>query len=172
MPVYETEEVTAYSVRTSTTLVALRLLAAQGLIFVAALVLIGVAAVLNGMFLRGQAPPLLSPGGIVFVLALIDLAIMAYYLWDWWRISYVIRAGEVAVEQVRMPIREEIYRLDTRQPVTIERTFWGKLYDYGTIRFRSSMPAKEVCLFNVPTPEVYAEMIQRGGAEQPEARKT
>lgn len=171
MPVYETEELTEHSVRTSTMLVALRLLAAQGLIFVAALVLVWLAAILNGIFLRGQAPPLLSPGGIVFVLALVDLGLIGYYLWDWWRITYVIRPGEVVIRRAQLPMWEEIHKPDTKQPITIERTFWGKLYDYGTVRFRISLPPKQVCLFNVPSPEIYAEMIQRGGAEPPEARK-
>ncbi|QQS44132.1 PH domain-containing protein [Candidatus Roizmanbacteria bacterium] len=105
---------------------------------------------------------------IIFISILIQIAILVLVslgivslLMKWAGTSYVIKDSEIIVQQGIFNIKQKIYPLEGHEEVKIYKSFFGKIFDYGTLSIYQPVLQKYITLENIQDPDLFAEVIRQ-----------
>ncbi|HNQ17464.1 MAG TPA: PH domain-containing protein [Candidatus Woesebacteria bacterium] len=80
---------------------------------------------------------------------------------QWTNEYYIIRSSEILHRRGTFTLKEETFSLNNVEAFTVEESFWGKLFHFGTVRFYSPVLKVEYSLEEVPDPLELKKTIER-----------
>ncbi len=101
----------------------------------------------------------------VFLIQVLNLLLLLTVILSWTNETYTLNPKEVIIKKGIFSSRSVTYELANLQSMTINQTFIGKLFNYGSIKLFNPVLREEVYLLNIPNPYVYGDIIQQ---HQPE----
>jgi uncharacterized membrane protein YdbT with pleckstrin-like domain len=128
---------------------------------------VGLLSVLANVTVFYLAKALGSDAGVITVLSIgniliqtLDALILIYLVLQWLRTSYIIRPDEIVVNRGIRNVKTTVYKTNNIEAVEISRPFLGKIFKYGTIKFRNPTLGEDVYITNIPDPNRYADIIK------------
>lgn len=128
-------------------------------------ILLSLVSYIPLMLLKEILAPEIS---ITFISILIQIAILVLVsfgiislLMKWAGTSYVIKDNEIIVQNGLFNIKQKIYPLEGHEEVKIYKSFFGKIFDYGTLSIYQPMLQKYVTLENIQDPDLFAEVVRQ-----------
>ena len=136
-------------------------------IFLAIYLLVRVPKVLISPALPDELFAALNSVSVIIFLALSVLQVIfaVFITLSWTNEYYIIRSGDILHRKGTFTLNEETFSLRNVEAFTVDETFWGKIFGYGTIKFFSPVLKTDYYLMNVPNPLELKKTIERIVAE-------
>jgi uncharacterized membrane protein YdbT with pleckstrin-like domain len=78
----------------------------------------------------------------------------------WSSSYYVITPKYVTVKRGVFYTYEKVYNIEKTESVTFTQGFWGKIFNYGTVKVFNPALREDVFIRNIPSPDKFAELIR------------
>lgn len=98
---------------------------------------------------------------IFFAFTIIQIVLAVLVTLQWTNEYYIIRFSDILHRKGTFSLQEETFSLNNVEAFTVEESFWGKLFHFGTVRFYSPVLKKEYSLSEVPDPVELKKTIER-----------
>lgn len=155
----------SYPLRTSLILLLIQLSALQ--------LILGSASLLSRYPLIAIADtiePVMSAGFLYAVLTIgfqfINLIFVIWMVLTWAQTTFIIRPKEIVIHRGIWRITENAYSTERIEEVDVDQSFWGRLFNYGTLRVYNPMLKVDLLLSNIPDPHTYAQVIKRSQSKE------
>lgn len=103
-------------------------------------------------------------GTDIFMLAILAIAIgLIYFLLSRTRVYYILSPDKLSYVSRHTTTTEKDYSLNQIRSVTMHKTFWGKLFGYGTLVVQFTPDNSQVYLANISQPHAIKEAIEAKG---------
>lgn len=125
-------------------------------------------------FLATDTLIIISKGTLLtfFILLLIaaDIVFVLNQLIAWKNIYYLIGPSEVVVRSGLFNRKEKSYQLNQLETVSVIQGFFGRMFDYGTLRLYSPLLDTKLNIFQIPNPHKYKELILQSTQQNAETK--
>lgn len=105
---------------------------------------------------------LIAPLYVILFIAIniLKVIFMIVTAFGWIATRYELREGEIRFKYGLIFINEKIYLSTYTQEVTCEQSFFGRLFNYGTIQIFNPVIKEAIYLDSIPNPHKYVEIIK------------
>ena len=161
----QTERVHNYTVHQSISLMTLRIFTLQCIIgLVGILIDVG----LYWLFISEQSPTALFLADAIANIGLqtLDGALLIILILQWSHTTYVITPDEIIMHQGILHARKTTYKTDKIESINVEQSLFGRLFNYGTIKFYSPALTENIYLMNISDPLHYSEVIEKSKGKE------
>lgn len=97
--------------------------------------------------------------GFFLILTRVVLTIVIVY--QWLNSRYQIRPGRVVYKKGILTRRDEEFNLTDIDKINCTQSFFGKIFNYGTINLFSSSINDWFYLYNIPNPDRYLKILKK-----------
>jgi uncharacterized membrane protein YdbT with pleckstrin-like domain len=73
---------------------------------------------------------------------------------------YIITPKDVTVRRGVFYTYEKAFSIDKAESVTYRQGFWGKVFNYGTVKVFSPALREDIFIRDIPSPEKFAELLR------------
>lgn len=126
----------SYPIRTSTAIVVFRIIGTQLFIGLLSL-LITLPIVAYKEVIDNYIPIIMLYAFIQLFIQTLDMALIVTTFLSWINLVYIIRPDEIVRQKGIWNIKESAYSTERVEQVTVYQSFWGRLFNYGTIKIYS-----------------------------------
>lgn len=98
---------------------------------------------------------------LILLLSIGQMVIVTMTVLAWANEYYMIRSGSIIHHLGVFKTVEEEYSLRNIEALTLEQSFWQKMYNYGTIHFFSPVLKQEYFLTNISNPKQTRDLIDQ-----------
>lgn len=100
-----------------------------------------------------------------FIIQIVNLYFLVVVVLSWVNEYYILNPKEVVIKRGLLSSKSTTYEFANLQSMTIQQSFWGRLFNYGTIKLYNPVLRADVYLINIPNPQKSGSIIQQ---HQPE----
>jgi uncharacterized membrane protein YdbT with pleckstrin-like domain len=149
----------SYLIRQSVVFLVFRILTVEVLILISHFL---IRYILQQLFTLINAPFSVE---LLFIEAVFVQFINLYFLvvvvLSWINEYYVLNPKEVVIKKGILSSRSTTYEFANLQSMTIRQSFWGRIFNYGTIKLYNPVLRTDVYLTNIPNPQKSGAIIQQ-----------
>ena len=95
---------------------------------------------------------------------LVKAGIMFYLVMNWMSNTYILNSKHVVKKHGIFSNGEEIYRFDTVRSISIQQSFMGKFFNYGSILLKTSASGGyqgDIEISEIDNPKNYEEQLKK-----------
>lgn len=150
----------SYPIRTSSIIVLVRVIATHMITGLASLLVLLPLIMLQEQISR-YLPTLTVYALIALIFQAINTALIVLIFLRWINTIYIVRPEEIIVQRGIWNIEEHKYTTEHIESVTVSQSFWGRVFNFGTLRLYSPSLDETLHLIDIPSPQLYASVIRR-----------
>ncbi len=153
-------ELNKITLRENMALIAIRLITAEIIFVVSFALVVGLISFL-GTYLGITG--IFSLYFIAFIILLVLNAIIISFIIARWHAEYVevTKDGIIKYSGIVFSKKKEKYECNFVETITFEQSFFGKLFNYGTIELYDPALKEKIYLLNVPNPKKNSELVEK-----------
>jgi len=95
------------------------------------------------------------------IIQVINLYFLVVVVLSWVNEYYILNPKEVVIKKGIISSRSTTYEFANLQSMTVRQSFWGRIFNYGTIKLYNPVLRADVYLTNISNPEKAGAIIQR-----------
>ncbi len=100
--------------------------------------------------------------GIIVVIQVFNLSSILSIIGKWINFYYLITPDKIVISKGILNKSQVNYDMRSLQSATLFQGFWGRIFNFGTIKLYNPALNEYIFLVDIPKPEKYLEIIQAG----------
>lgn len=95
------------------------------------------------------------------IIQIVNLYFLVVVVLSWVNEYYILNPKEVVIKKGILSSRSTTYEFANLQSMTVRQSFWGRIFNYGTIKLYNPVLRADVYLTNISNPEKAGAIIQQ-----------
>ncbi|MBI2028577.1 MAG: response regulator [Candidatus Levybacteria bacterium] len=153
-------ELNKITLRESTALIAIRIIVSEIIFVVSFALIVGLISLLGSYIGITGAFSLYL---VALVMLLVFNIVIIFFIVARWHFEYteVSKEGVVRHSGIIFSKKKEKYECNFVEAISFEQSFFGKLFNYGTIELYDPALKEKIYLLNVSNPKKYTELVEK-----------